>query len=55
MSVLVRLSVSGMTTDSYDKVSEQLTPPFWPRRDSSPTWHSWETASFTYLNMGEPG
>ena len=27
MSVLVRLSVSGMTTDSYDKVSEQLTPP----------------------------
>lgn len=26
MSVLVRLSVSGMTTDSYDKVSEQLTP-----------------------------
>ena len=27
MSVLVRLSVSGMTTDSYDKASEQLTPP----------------------------
>ena len=27
MSVLARLSASGMTTDSYDKVSEQLTPP----------------------------
>ncbi len=27
MSVLARLSVSGMTTDSYDKVSEHLTPP----------------------------
>ncbi|HEY5272806.1 MAG TPA: hypothetical protein VIJ34_06180 [Acidimicrobiales bacterium] len=27
MSVLVRLSVSGMTTDSYDQVSGQLTPP----------------------------
>jgi heme-degrading monooxygenase HmoA len=26
MSVLARLSVSGMTTDSYDKVSERLTP-----------------------------
>ena len=26
MSVLVRLSASGMTTDTYDKVSEQLTP-----------------------------
>jgi heme-degrading monooxygenase HmoA len=27
MPVLVRLSVSGMTTDTYDKASEQLTPP----------------------------
>ena len=27
MSVLARLSVSGMTTDSYNKVSEHLTPP----------------------------
>ncbi len=27
MSVLARLTASGMTTDSYDKVSEQLTPP----------------------------
>ncbi len=27
MSVLARLSVSGMTTDAYDKVSEHLTPP----------------------------
>jgi hypothetical protein len=27
MSVLVRLSVAGMTPDSYDKASEQLTPP----------------------------
>ena len=26
MSVLVRLSASGMTTDMYDKASEQLTP-----------------------------
>ena len=26
MSVLVRLSVSGMTADTYDKVSEQLIP-----------------------------
>jgi len=26
MSVLARLSASGMTTDMYDKVSEQLTP-----------------------------
>ena len=26
MSVLVRLSVSGMTADTYDKVSEPLTP-----------------------------
>jgi hypothetical protein len=27
MSVLARLSVSGMTTDTYDQTSEQLTPP----------------------------
>jgi len=26
MSVLVRMSASGMTTDTYDKASEQLTP-----------------------------
>jgi len=26
MSVLARLSVAGMTTDMYDKASEQLTP-----------------------------
>ena len=26
MSVLVRLSASGMTTDTYDKASEQLAP-----------------------------
>ena len=26
MSVLARLSASGMTTDMYDKASEQLTP-----------------------------
>ena len=26
MSVLARLSASGMTTDTYDKASEQLTP-----------------------------
>ena len=26
MSILVRLTASGMTTDTYDKASEQLTP-----------------------------
>jgi len=59
MSVLARLSASGMTTDTYDKASEQLTP----RVLSAPgfvahvafvvdgEFHVSETVSYTHLDV----